>query len=106
MFPFSYNKRIIVSGKGEQEINIDEIRRKFLDQFDNPRLTDHATITFDNFNFFLKRHQWLSNGVLKITQQSNHVVAELHLRFHIAALILAVSSIGLLATDIDQLVAL
>jgi len=93
MFPFSYNKRITISIKGEQKMEPYEILMKFKEQFDNPKLKNSDTITFDNFNFYLKRHKWLDNGALTISKKENQLLADLTLRFYTTPVILSAGSI-------------
>jgi hypothetical protein len=103
MFPFSYNKRIVVSLKSEQKMDVNEILLKFKEQFDNPRLKSLDTITFDNFNFFLKRHKWLDNGVLTISKQDNQVLADLTLGFYTTPVLISIASLGLVWMNRDHI---
>lgn len=102
MFPFSYSTRIVVPSVGEQLIDTEKILIKFKEQFDDPKFTDEDTITFGNFNFFLKRHSWLSNGVLKITKKENQVCADLRLNFYFTPIAIIFISFWLIVMNIEQ----
>jgi hypothetical protein len=103
MFPISFNKTIIVSSEGDNEIDTQEILMKFKEQFDDPGFEDPDTISFDNFSFFLKRHAWLTNGSLRITKKDNQVFADLNLRFYTYPVFFLLLSVYMLAIHAKNL---
>ena len=69
---------------------------------DNQIFKNQNTITFDGFNFVLKRQQWVDDDEVKISLKDNKVFADLTLNFFTAPIILLLISGLLIILNINQ----
>lgn len=103
MFPLSYRHIATIKSEHLSDLGDKEFLEIFQKQFDNPKILPPSTITFDNFNFFLKRHKWLDNGELKITIKDNVIQSELTLYFYTTPIIFLMMSIGIVALNTETI---
>ena len=95
MFPFSYDHTFIF--KTKKEFIFSRIHNEFKAELDNVKIYSSNKFSFEGFNFFLKRHQWLDDGGIHVEIFDTEIKINLTLNFHISSIFIIAISVLLLA---------